>query len=71
MTIDITPERLYFGITIFLFIMQVYQHYKLAKVEKEVGRVWTQISILITAISSKLLDLDKKVDDKVGNQTKD
>lgn len=71
MTIDITPERLYFGITIFLFVMQVYQHYKLTKLEKEVTQVWTQISILITTISSKLLDLDKKVDDKVGKQTKD
>ena len=71
MTIDITPERLYFGITALLLIMQVYQHYKLTKLEKEVNQVWTQISILITTISSKLLDLDKKVDDKVGKQTKD
>jgi hypothetical protein len=71
MTIDITPERLYFGTTLFLLIMQVYQHYKLNKLEKEVNQVWTQISILITSISSKLLDLDKKVEDKVGKQPKD
>ena len=71
MTIDITPERLYFGTTLLLLIMQVYQHYKLTKLEKEVNQVWTQISILITSISSKLLDLDKKVDNKVGKQSKD
>lgn len=71
MTIDITPERLYFGTTLFLLVLQVYQHYKLTKLEKEVTQVWTQISILITTISGKLLDLDKKVDDKVGKQTKD
>jgi hypothetical protein len=71
MTIDITPERLYLGITIFLLIMQISQHYRLTKLEKEVRQVWTQISILITSISTKLIDLDNKVNDKVGNQTKD
>ena len=71
MTVDITPERLYFGTTIFLLIMQVYQHYKLTKLEKEVTQVWTQISILITSISGKLLDLDKKIEDRVGKQSKD
>jgi hypothetical protein len=71
MTIDITPERLYTGIIVFLLVMQIWQHYRLAKLEKEVKQVWTQISILITSISTKLLDLDKKVEDKVGKQTKD
>ena len=71
MTIDITPEQLYFGTTAFLLIMQIYQHYKLSKLEREVNQVWTQISILITSISGKLLDLDKKIEDRVGKQSKD
>lgn len=71
MTINITPERIYAAITTLLLLLQVYQHYKLAKLEKEVNQVWTQISILITSISTKLLDLDKKIEDKVGKQTKD
>jgi len=71
MTIDITPERLYLGITVFLLVMQISQHYRLTKLEKEVHNVWNQISILITTISTKLLDLDKKIEDRVGKQPKD
>ena len=71
MTIDITPERLYLGITVFLLVMQISQHYRLTKLENEVHNVWNQISILITTISTKLLDLDKKIEDRVGKQPKD
>lgn len=71
MTIEITAETLYFGITAILIVMQIWHHTRITKLETQNAQLWTQISILVTSISSKLLDLDKKIDDRVGKQTKD
>ena len=70
MTIELTPEYIYASITTLLLVLQVWQYYKLTKVEKEIAQIWIQISILVASISSKLLDLDKKIDDRVGKQDK-
>lgn len=71
MTVEVTPETLYFGITSILVVIQIWHHTRLTKLETQNRHLWTQISILVTSISSKLLDLDKKIDDRVGKQTKD
>lgn len=71
MTVEITAETLYFGITAILVAIQLWHHTRITKLETQNTQLWTQISILVTTISSKLLDLDKKIDDRVEKQTKD
>ena len=71
MTVQITTETVYLGVTIILLAIQIWQHYRITKLESQTTQLWNQISILVASISSKLLDLDKKIDDKVGKQTKD
>ena len=62
MTIDITPERVYTLITTVLVGIQLWQQYRINKLEANISQIWVQISILVTSISSKLLDLDKKIE---------
>ena len=71
MTVQITTETVYLGVTTILLTIQIWQHYRITKLESQASQIWNQISLLVASISSKLLDLDKKIDDKVGKQTKD
>ena len=70
MTIEITPENLYAGITCILLLIQVWQYYKLTKLEKEINSIWNQIGTLVTSVAGKLIDIENKIDSKVGKQDK-
>jgi hypothetical protein len=71
MTIELTEQSVYIGVVIILMAIQIWQHYKITKLETQTFQIWNQISILVASISSKLLDLDKKIDDRVGKSAKD
>jgi hypothetical protein len=61
MTLEITPENVYMGITCLLFVLQVYQQYKLDKAKKEIDKLWDQISTFNTMVALKLLENQKEI----------
>ena len=61
MTINITPENVYMGITCMLLILQAWQHYQLDKTRKEIDKLWDQISTFNTMVALKLLETQKEI----------
>ena len=61
MTIDITPENVYMGITCLLLVLQVWQYYQLDKTRKEIDKLWDQISTFNTMVALKLLETQKEI----------
>lgn len=64
MTINITPEYLYLGVTLILMLIQVLQIRKTARLNKEVKELWQQISIIAISAGSMLEKLENKIDGK-------
>lgn len=62
MDITITNENLYFGSTIFLLILQIYQQFKLDRAKKEIKQLWDQISLFNSMVAIKLLENQKEID---------
>jgi hypothetical protein len=67
MQFTITLEQIYFGIFIFVSLMQVYLIRKIDKntneviyQNKEIQRIWEQIGILASTIAIKHLELEKE-----------
>jgi len=63
----VTLEHMYFGIFIFVSLMQIYLMRKIDKVKddvviqnKEIQRIWEQIGILASTIAIKHLELEKE-----------
>jgi hypothetical protein len=61
MTVEITPENVYMGITCLLLVLQVWQHYRLDKAKKEIDKLWDQISTFNTMVALKLLENQKEI----------
>ena len=68
MQFTITLEQIYFGIFIFVSLMQVYLIRKIDKntsevihQNKEIQKIWEQIGILASTIAIKHLELEKEV----------
>jgi hypothetical protein len=61
MTLEITPENIYMGVTCLLLVLQVWQYYKLDKAQKEIDKVWDQISTFNTMVALKLLENQKEI----------
>lgn len=61
MTIEITPENVYMGITCLLLVLQVWQYYQLDKTKKEIKKIWDQISTFNTMVALKLLENQKEI----------
>jgi uncharacterized protein YoxC len=61
MNITITTENVYMLVSIFLLVMQVYQHYQLNKTKKEVDKLWDQIATFNTMVALKLLETQKEL----------
>ena len=70
MTIEVTPDKIYFAICIVLLILQVYQHYLINKLKSETDLIWTQMGLLLTTISAKIAELDKKIENN-GKEKQD
>ena len=70
MTIEITPENVYMGITCLLLVLQVWQYYQLDKTKKEIKKIWDQISTFNTMVAIKLLETQKNID-KLNENKKD
>ena len=61
MTIEITPENVYMGITCLLLVLQVWQYYQLDKTKKEIKKIWDQISTFNTMVALQLLENQKEI----------
>jgi hypothetical protein len=68
MQFTITSEQIYFGIFIFVSLMQMYLIRKIDKTKdevinqnKEIQRIWEQIGIMASTIAIKHLELEKEV----------
>ena len=68
MQFTITLEQMYFGIFIFVSIMQIYLMRKIEKTKnevylqnKEIQKIWEQIGIMASTIAIKHLELEKEV----------
>ena len=64
MTLTITPEYVYLGVTLFLMLIQVLQLRKVYKLRKEVEDLWQQISIMAISAGATLEKMQKKIDEK-------
>jgi membrane protein implicated in regulation of membrane protease activity len=68
MQFTITLEQIYFGIFIFVSLMQVYLIRKIDRTKdeishqnKEIQKIWEQIGIMASTIAIKHLELEKEV----------
>jgi hypothetical protein len=68
MQFTITLEQVYFGIFIFVSLMQMYLIRKIDKTKdevihqnQEIQRIWEQIGIMASTIAIKHLELEKEV----------
>lgn len=64
MTINITPEYLYLGVTLILMLIQVLQIRRASKLKREIEELWGQISIIAMSTAAMLEKLEKKIDGK-------
>ena len=68
MQFTITLEQIYFGIFIFVSLMQVYLIRKIDKTKeeitnqnREIQKIWEQIGMMASTIAIKHLELEKEV----------
>lgn len=70
MTIELSPEQVYGGVVTLLLVLQAWHHYRLTKhinqTELYLGQLWLQINTLTTSIATKLVEIEKKLNEKVG-----
>jgi hypothetical protein len=74
----VTLEQLYFGIFIFVSIMQIYLIRKIDKTKdevlnqnKEIQRIWEQIGVVASTVAIKHLELEKEVSKLKEKQEKE
>lgn len=68
MTFTITREYLYFGVTILLLLLQVWQLRKVELLKREIKDLWDQIHIIAISAGNTLQKLEKKIDEKQDKQ---
>ena len=78
MNFTITLEQIYFGIFIFVSLMQVYLIRKIDKntsevihQNKEIQKIWEQIGMMASTIAIKHLELEKEVSKLKDKQEKE
>jgi hypothetical protein len=64
MTFTLEKEHIYFGVSIVVLLLQLYNTYRVNKLEKQVDSIWSQISVMAIAASSAFDKIEKKVDGK-------
>ena len=64
MTFTLEKEYIYFGVSIVVLLLQLYNTYRVNRIEKEVDSIWSQISVMAIAASSAFDKIEKKVDGK-------
>ena len=68
MTFTITREYVYFGVTVLLLLIQVWQMRKVDVLKKEIQDLWNQIHIIAISAGNTIQKLEKKIDEKQDKQ---
>lgn len=61
MTVEITKENIYFGTTILLLIIQVWQRFRIDQLKLVLTNTITTLNILIKATENAVGDLENKI----------
>jgi high-affinity nickel permease len=64
MTINLTETTLYVAIIVVLMGIQIYQLVQTRKLEKECKDLWDQIGTLTFSVTTKMLEMQKDLNDK-------
>lgn len=74
MTIEFTSDHVHGSIVALLLLLQLWHHHRLTghieKTSQHINQLWSQIGILTASVAAKIVEMDKKIDDKVGKQDK-
>jgi len=68
MTIEVTPDTVYFAMCFILLVLQVVQYAMLVKTKKEVEEVWGQLGIIITTVGAKIKEIEAKIEKNEKNK---
>lgn len=64
MTITITEQYVYLGVTLLLMLIQVIQISSIRRLKREIEDLWQQISIIALTAGNTIQKLEKKIDEK-------
>jgi hypothetical protein len=64
MTFTLEKEYVYFGVTLLVLLIQLYNTYRMGKIRSEVDSIWQQIAIMAIASGGAFEKLEKKIDGK-------
>ena len=68
MTIEVTPDTVYFAMCFILLVLQVVQYAMLVKTKKEIEEVWGQLGIIITTVGAKIKEIEGKIEKNEKNK---
>jgi len=64
MTFTLEKEYVYFGVTLLVLLIQLYNTYRMGRIKSEVDSIWQQIAVMAIASSGAFDKLEKKIDGK-------
>lgn len=64
MTFTLEKEYVYFGVTLLVLLIQLYNTYRMGRIKSEVENIWQQIAVMAIASAGAFDKLEKKIDDK-------
>lgn len=64
MTFTLEKEYVYFGVTLLVLLIQLYNTYRMGRIKSEVENIWQQIALMAIASAGAFDKLEKKIDDK-------
>lgn len=64
MTFTLEKEYVYFGVTLLVLLIQLYNSYRISRMNAQVDSIWQQIAVMAIASSGAFDKLEKKIDGK-------
>jgi len=64
MTFTLEKEYVYFGVTLLVLLIQLYNTYRMGRIRTEIEGIWQQIALMAIASAGAFDKLEKKIDDK-------
>ena len=64
MTLTIEKEYVYFGVTLAVLAIQLYNSYRMSKLNSQIDQIWQQLAVMAIASAGAFDKLEKKIDEK-------
>lgn len=64
MTLTFEKDTVYFVVTLLVLLIQLYNSYRVGKMNSQIDQIWQQIAIMAIASGGAFDKLDKKIDGK-------